>query len=149
MSFLFILGVGFCATAISSGLLLGSRKVQSALGRVAIVQASGLAVVVAILSPSHRMGAAPILIFWSGALLAWFGVRSHLESSILLRMLHMLRRAPMTKGDLTSQYESYYGQEERLEELRLAGLLTADPERASMTPTRKGLLVARLVLRLR
>jgi hypothetical protein len=144
-----ILCAGFALTVISSDLLLRSRKIQAALGRVVIVQAIGLVAVVAVLSHSHELGLVSVVIFWSGAVLTWFGLRSHLESSILLRMVHMLRERPMTGPDLIARYRSYYGQAHRIDELQRAGLLTTDQARAAMTPTPKGRLIARLVSRLR
>jgi hypothetical protein len=149
MSALLVLWVGFGVTVASIEGLLKSRKLQGAVGRIVITHAIGLAALIAVLVPSHRLGIVPIFIFWSGALLCWFGVRSHIESSILLRMVHMLRRNPVRGRDLTSQYESFYGRTQRIEELLRAGLLRADLERATMTPTRKGTLIAELVLRLR
>ena len=149
MSALLILSGGFGLTALSSELFLRRRKLQSALGRVVIVHAAGLATVLVMLTRSHGLATVPVLIFWSGALLSWFGIRSHLESSILLRMIHMLRRRPMTRRDMTTQYESSYGRTQRIEDLVRAGLLVADPQGTGMKPTRKGLLITRLVLRLR
>ena len=47
----------------------------------------------------------PFAIFWSGAFLTWFGVRSHIESSILLRMAYLLRGHPMQPGELLEEYD--------------------------------------------
>jgi hypothetical protein len=146
---LLILASGFALTAVSCELMLRSRKLQSALGRVAILHAAVLAIVAGFLAANGLMRLVPVSIFWSGALLAWFGFRSHVESSILLRMIHLLGSASMTRRELTSLYNARYGRTERIEELIRAGLVSGDRARTSLVPTRKGLLIARLVLRLR
>jgi hypothetical protein len=149
MSSLLVLVAGFGFTAMAGDLAVRGRKLQSALGRIALVQVIGLGVVMAVISRLGGLGALPILVFWSGAFLSWFGVRSHLESSILLRMVHMLYRGPMTGREVMTEYASKFGRSERLQELVGAGLLERDPGSGAVRATGKGRRIARLVERLR
>jgi hypothetical protein len=138
----------FAATALLSEVFLRSRKLQAALVRVLGVHAIGLIIALVVLLPRHRISGVPILVFWSGAFLAWFGVRSHIESSILLRMVHILRRGPMRADGLIASYVSYYGPGERVEELVRAGLMTRSHDGPGLVLTGKGRLIARVALRL-
>jgi hypothetical protein len=96
---------------------------------------------------SNAVSPIAFTIFWGGSFLTWFGVRSHIESSILLRMLVFLRRQPMTEALLLAQYLSVYGEAMRLEELCRGGLAQRDRDRLSVTP--KGKAVLRVVSTLR
>jgi hypothetical protein len=82
----------------------------------------------------------PFTIFWGGAFLSWFGVRSHIESSILLRMLFLLRRHPMTESALIAEYTSLYGEAMRREELFRGGLAVRTGDRVSVSPKGKAIL---------
>jgi hypothetical protein len=84
-----------------------------------------------------------LLIFWAGAFLTSFGVRSHVESSILLRMLYLLRKGTVFESDLLQQYEPQYGKAHRLENLFRGGLLKKGPEGTVVTP--KGNFILRVV----
>jgi hypothetical protein len=146
-SFLMLLA-GFVVTILCCE-VLRSGKLQSSLGRIAIIHAVGLAAVAALLRSSDRMAVVPVLIFWSGAALAWFGARSHLESSILLRMVHFLREGPLTREEVIARYDAHDGRAQRVAELIRGGLVAADPNRVTLTPTPKGLRIVRVVSRLR
>jgi hypothetical protein len=135
------------AAAIASELALRGTKLQTGLARV--VAAWGL-VFLAGVYPVLRYGSTgpvPFLIFWGGAFVSWFGVRSHIESSILLRMLYLLRQQPMTDAELVAKYGAHYGPQMRMEELLRGGLAERDGERVSVTP--KGKNILRLVVLLR
>lgn len=139
----------FVLTALACELMLRTRKLQSAIGRVGILHVLVLTVVASLLATRGLMRPVPVAIFWLGALISWFGIRSHIESSILLRMLHLLGASPMSRLELTSRYNARYGRIERVEELIRAGLVSGDSGRETLVPTRKGSMIARLVLRLR
>jgi hypothetical protein len=79
--------------------------------------------------------------------LSWFGVRSHIESSILLRMLYSLRRRPMTETGLVDEYLSHYGEAARTEELLRGGLASRNGDRLSVTS--KGKRILNIVSKLR
>ena len=82
---LLVLCAGFIVTLAGCEWLRPPGKLQSVLPRIALIQLAGLLTTAVILLAGGRMRPVPIFIFWSGAALAWFGCRSHLESSILLR----------------------------------------------------------------
>lgn len=84
-----------------------------------------------------------ILLFWGGSFLAWFGVRSHLESSILLWMLVYLRKAERTEAEISTVYLQRYGPAERLEELHTGGLIERMPG-GEIALTRKGQQILRI-----
>ena len=89
----------------------------------------------------------PPAIFWAGAFLTWFGVRSHIESSILLRMAYLLREGPMGESGLLARYESHYGGSRRLDELLRARLV--EQTSTGMALTAKGAMIHRITSWLR
>lgn len=134
-----------CAFA-GSELALHGTKLQTGLTRVLAVWAAVYAALLAFLETQTSTGFPACTIFWGGAFLSWFGVRSHIESSILMRMMFLLRNRPMTAEDLLKDYESHYGEAMRVEELVRGNLLhSADDKR--ITP--KGRLILRIVALLR
>lgn len=140
--FLIIVG-GFIAAVSLSEVALKGTKLQTGLSKVILVHA---AVLVALLI--YVIFARPILwpaliIFWAGAFLTWFGVRSHFESSILLRMLYLLRRGTIPETSLLQQYGSHYGEAQRLDELFRGGLLQESDTGAVVTS--KGKFILRIV----
>ena len=148
MNALMILTAGFGATTVVSEFVVRSGTVQAVLGRVAFVQVIGLISVITALVATGGISVVSVLIFWSGAYLTWFGVRSHLESSILLRFIYFLGSGPAAGPDLVSRYESFYGLAQRQRELFRAGLI-AITDQSTTKLTRKGAAVASVVLRLR
>ena len=85
-----------------------------------------------------------LVMLWGGFFLAWFGVRSHIESSILLRILHMIHKNPgISPKDLIRDYEEEQGTVERMAELERGGYFK--PDGTSFTLTGKGRMVARIL----
>lgn len=123
------------AMAISEA-ALGGRKLQTGLAAVVRVWAIAGAMLLAHLAFARGSGVVVGALFWSGAFLAWFGVRSHIESSILLRMIYLLRGRDLAGEELVADYERQYGPEQRVEELRRAGL--AEETDAGLRLTAKG-----------
>lgn len=122
-------------------------KLQTAFERVLAIWAATFAVTLAVLILTTGSGATALTIFWCGTFMAWFGVRSHLESSILLRMLVLLRARPMTDAELIAEYTRRAGRTARLEELRRGGFIARDG--AVLRLTRKGEVTLAAVCKLR
>jgi hypothetical protein len=137
MNGLLILTGGFVASALAVEFGV-RRKLQSALGAVLAVHAAGF-VVAAWLAD---VGATAAVVFWSGMFVCWFGIRCHVESSILLRMVYLLRHGPLTGADLVRRYARHYGEAARLEELERGGLMTKTSDRSPLTP--KGHAIVRI-----
>ena len=149
MHALLVLCAGFIVTLAGCEWLRPPGKLQSVLPRIALIHLAGLLTTAVILLAGGRMRPVPIFIFWSGAALAWFGCRSHLESSILLRMVYMLHGTPQSADELISRYHAHGGQHERVAELVRAGWLGADLGGAAMVLTAKGRRLVALLSRLR
>jgi hypothetical protein len=143
MSDLLILAGTFLATTGAIEALV-TRKLQSALGRVAGLHAVGL---IAVISPPIGVRVAPAVLFWVGALTLWFGAKSHLESSILLWMVCFLRDRSATRDEILDSYDRHYGLRERRVELARAGFVVETP--TGWVATRKGRAVVRLAELLR
>jgi hypothetical protein len=144
---LWILVVVLFAAMAGSEFVLRGTKLQTGLGRVLVTWA---AVWIFSLYPLFRYGAVdPIAftLFWGGAFLSWFGVRSHIESSILLRMLHLLRRGPTSEPEILKAYLEHAGPNARIEELLRGGL--ARKVGATTIVTSKGKTILGVVARLR
>jgi hypothetical protein len=116
---LFVLGFA----VVLSELALGPLKVQTALPRLVGVWGVLGVLVMAHFALVRGSGALVFGVFWAGAFLAWFGVRSHVESSILLRMLYLLRSEPLSGDQVVAAYEAQYGPQQRIDELLRGGLL--------------------------
>src|SRR6188474_3195737 len=117
MTGLWIVALALVAAAVASELALRGTKLQTGLGRVLVAWTG---VYLAALYPvlfHGQTGLIPFTIFWGGAFLSWFGVRSHIESSILLRMLYLLRKKSLSESELLTEYTSLYGPDMRFEEL--------------------------------
>jgi hypothetical protein len=143
---LLILAALVCAM-VGSELALRGTKLQTGLVRVMIVWGGVYLVGVYPLLRWGDTGPVVFTIFWGGAFLSWFGVRSHVESSILLRMLYLLRRQPMPEARLLDEYEAHYGQATRVEELVRGGLVSRNGEQLLVTP--KGKRILRVAAKLR
>jgi hypothetical protein len=141
-SVLIIVG-GFVVAVVFSEIALNGTKLQTGLARVILVHATVAALVLIYLLWTGRMLWVALIIFWSGAFLTWFGVRSHMESSILLRMLYLLRRGWMEQDHLLKEYEAHYGESQRLEELFRGELLEKTP--SGVVVTEKGKFILRIV----
>lgn len=118
-----------------------THKLQSALGRVLIVHLAGLLIATALV---RTVDPAVLAVFWFGSLAGWIGVRSHLESSILLQMLHALDRGATTREQVLARCLEEYGPTARIDELVRGGFLARTPR--GVTPSRKGRLAARAAL---
>ena len=145
-SVLFIVG-GFVTAMIVSEIVLKGTKLQTGLMKVIVVHALIAGIQLVYLFATGRMLWGALIIFWGGAFLTWFGVRSHFESSILLRMLYMLRRGFAPESRLLSEYESHYGEAQRLEELFRGSMLEKSSSGVAVTP--KGKFILRVVSFLR
>jgi hypothetical protein len=144
---LFVLAAALVLAAVGSELALRGTKLQSGLSRVVIVWG---VVWLAALYPSRAYGGidpVTLTIFWGGAFLSWFGVRSHIESSILLRMLYLLRREPRAEADLLATYASRFGAATRMEELVRGGMMVERD--GTNVVTAKGKRILGVVSRLR
>jgi hypothetical protein len=144
---LLIAAAGAIVPAIGSEFVLGRTKLQTGLARA--VALWGVCFLVAAVWLMTRVDSAPIAlaVFWGGAFLVWFGVKSHIESSILLRMVFLLRQQPMSDEALIDRYLTLYGEPARLEELRRGGLVAQAGDRLSVTPKGRVILFVMSTLR--
>ncbi|MDB4989414.1 MAG: hypothetical protein JWN04_4592 [Myxococcaceae bacterium] len=140
MTALLILAIALLAAMVASECALHGTKLQTGLSRVLVVWAIVYLPLVYLLYRDGAVGLVISTVFWGGAFLSWFGVRSHLESSILLRMLVLLRRRPMTKSALIGEYTALYGEAMRREELLRGGLVTMEGDRLIVSPKGKAIL---------
>jgi hypothetical protein len=131
----------------ASELALRGTKLQTGLGRILVVWTL---VYLAVAYPLWRFGEVRLValtVFWGGAFLSWFGVRSHIESSILLRMLHILRRGSRAESALISEYLTHAGHAVRTEELVRGNL--AERTAGGLIVTKKGRGILGVVEKLR
>jgi len=143
MTQLILIVAGFFACIVLCELVLKGTKLQTGLVKVFLVHALCWIALLIFLVTNNQSGIIAMTIFWAGAFLIWFGIRSHIESSVLLRMLYLLREQPVSADQLLSRYHSHYGKELRIEELVRGGLL----DRASndLHVSSKGNLILRIV----
>jgi hypothetical protein len=134
------------AAAISEFVLHGT-KLQTGLARVLIVWIAVYVSAIAWFGRHATVGPIAFSVFWGGAFLVWFGVRSHLESSILLRMLVLLRKGAMTDLRVVEKYVAVYGESMRVAELSRGGLVAGNRDDIRVTP--KGKVILTLASRLR
>jgi hypothetical protein len=149
MSGVGLLAVSMLAALAGSELVLRGTKLQTGLARVLCVWAAVYLGALYWLFTGGRLSPFAFSIFWGGAFLSWFGVRSHVESSILLRMLVMLRQRGMSEEQLVAEYTSRHGEVARIEELCRGGLAQRQTEGAALCVTEKGASILRLVAKLR
>jgi hypothetical protein len=133
--------------AIGSELALRGTKLQTGLGRVLVVWAGVYLPAIFTLAISGSTSPFSFTILWGGAFLSWFGVRSHIESSILLRMLDLLRLGPMEQSVLVAEYLELCGQSARTGELLRGGL--AAEKAGKLVVTDKGRKILAVVEKLR
>jgi hypothetical protein len=110
------------ATLISQGWLRGG-KVQAGAAPVAAIHlgcAAPVLVALALRPDADLLGA---ILFWIGAGLAWFVVRSHLESSILFVLLDEVAGGCSDRDELLRRFHAREGLRARLDELARAGLI--------------------------
>ena len=142
-----LLVFGFFLATVSSEALLRGTKVQTGLARVVVAHGFWFAIVWVLMMRTNGFSIVTLLIFWAGAFLTWFGVRSHIESSILLRMLYLLRSLPRTGNELLRDYQSHHSEASRLEELFRGGLL--ERKSGEIKVTSKGRFIASVALHLK
>ena len=133
--------------ALGSMFVLRGAKLQTALFRVLLVWLFAGALVAMWMTRVVDSGFVAVALFWAGAFRTWFGVASHLESSILLRMLMVLRTSPMTDDQLVARYTTLHSEPMRLGELRRGGFIAGERDDLHVTP--KGKLVLFVTSRLR
>ena len=123
MTGLFSIGGALTVAVLGSELALRGPKLklQTGVSRVLVVWTSAY-LATTVLLPRYEIGPVAFTIFWWGAFCSWFGCTSHIESSILLRMLYLLRQRPMTDADLLAEYAVHYGEALRSEQLVLMDL---------------------------
>ncbi len=146
MSVVFLVLLALALSVAGSEVVLRGRKVQSAFGATVAVWATVGGFLLGWFwgRPSGR---ASFPVFWAGAFLTWFGIRSHLESSILLRLVYALRQQPKSAAELLEEYERFYGPRQRVEELVRSGLL--ERREGVLVVTRKGKWILALARMLR
>jgi hypothetical protein len=143
MTDLLVIAAVFTAAIVVTELLAGG-KLQTVPGRVIVCQVIAFALVV---RATRTVPMAAVFVFWTGAFALWFGLRSHVESSILLRMLTWLSDRPATRDEILEWYNARYGRAHRADGLVRAGLVTASD--GVLTPTAKGRLIVRVAQLLR
>lgn len=122
--------------------VLKGRKVQSALGRILpVFFCVGFLSMLSCLWLGYGF-VLGFALLWGGFFLCWFGIRSHLESSILLRMLLLLRSVPLADFQITEQYMKEYGPAARVRELVTGGLV--EPVENGMRVTSRGRAVLKV-----
>jgi hypothetical protein len=127
--------------AIACEVALSGAKLQTAFNRVLGVWLVCYVGTTMWLAFHGWSGLAAATVFWLGSFVLWFGVRSHIESSILLRMLFLLRRRPMTDAQLVDAYTSVYGESRRTTELCRGGFVGAACGRMRVTSKGKVILL--------
>lgn len=143
MKSLSVLLVSWIITMIFCELVLKGSKLQTGLPKVLLVYCLIGGGLVAYSFAFGFVSPIAVMVFWSGCFLSWFGIRSHLESSILLRMLFLLRKHPWTERELLAEYDSHYGASTRLEELVRGGLTQAGSNPPVLTS--KGQTIVKVV----
>lgn len=115
-----LLALGFLAAEM----LLVGRRLQNSLQRVLPIFLCLFGI--SVIGGLHLGYSKPFVLamFWAGYFLTWFGLRSHLESSILLKMLTEIHEKALTKEELITTYMSIYGPKKRINELQVGGLVT-------------------------
>ncbi len=141
MTIILVVSAAVLASAIASESVLRGRRLQSAFAPVLAIWIGPFALAAVRLVRTDAEGLVSSAIFWCGAFLLWFGVRSHVESSVLLRLLCLLRAHPMRDGELLEKYASIYGESMRLAELRRGGFVANEGARPHVTSKGKAVLL--------
>jgi hypothetical protein len=122
MSALAICFVAFLLAIVLPEPFLRRSTMLAQLPKVVAVHAGCAAPTTAYLVACSAGSAGALWVAWAGAFLIWLTVRSHISSSILLRMVHMLGERPLSASELTARYELDHGSEHRARQLESAGL---------------------------
>jgi hypothetical protein len=132
-----------CIAIAWSEMLVRGLKLQTCTSRFLASFGTLGSVAALYLFAMYGGGVVSFTLYWIGLFVCWFGVRSHVESSILLRMIYALTTKHLTTAELLDGYRNYYGVEDRLSELKHGGLV--DSNQGSLTVTPKGRLVLNVV----
>ncbi|MCI0444240.1 hypothetical protein L0152_13645 [bacterium] len=146
MNSLLVTFASFVLCALICEIPLRFAKIQSALLKILFIHFM-IASLTYIFLLSLSVNLSSFLILWSGAFLTWFGIRSHIESSILLRLLSILKPAPMTSAELIKAYEKQHGIAVRREELIRSGLVEAKTDGFRLTSKGRVILAIASFLR--
>lgn len=126
---------------ISVELLLRNSKVQTALFKCLV-----LFLIIGIITIPMAMDEIKLFVlftFYSGFFLCWFLLRSHLESSIFLRILVLLHSQSLEKEILLERYHEDFGIAFRIDELLRGNLLQRDTA-GEITCTNKGVRIQQI-----
>jgi hypothetical protein len=137
---LMVITVALLVVVIATEFLLGPAKLQTGLPRVLAAWAAVYFIVMYFFLGLTNIDSVAFTIFWGGAFLSWFGIRSHVESSILLRMTYLLRHGPLTDAELVAKYNSQFSEATRIDELVRGGLLIRTRDHLAVTPNGKMIL---------
>src|SRR5687768_6636574 len=99
---LVIIAAAMILVMAASEWVLAGTKLQNGLARILPTWAVVYVATLVWLILSTPVGPVAFTIFWAGFYLSWFGVRSHIESSILMRMMYLLRRQPSSEKSLVA-----------------------------------------------
>ena len=130
---------GMAGAILLGGIVLREKKSQSGFTSYIVFN---LVIGMTVLGAPKLTGCADIWavgVLWIGFVMSWFAVRSHVESSILLRMALMVRDGVQTADVLVACYRRVYGHEARVGELAETGLVSL--EGGETSATRKGRVV--------
>ncbi len=112
------------------------------LPKVVLIHAIAATVAAACFWWTKSGSVAALGVAWFGGFLSWLTARSHVSSSILLCMVHLLRGGPLRASELLERYQSGHAPGERSRQLRSAGLIRSEDPRP--TPTLAGRVLSRL-----
>lgn len=147
MTALMIITAASLVAVIAAEFLLGPVKLQTGLLRILAAWAIVYFIVLYFFLGSTNVDGVAFTMFWGGAFLTWFGIRSHIESSILLRMTYLLRHGPLTDAELVAKHNAQFSEATRIEELVRGGLLIRTGDHLAVTP--KGKMILAVVGKLR
>lgn len=116
-AFLVAMGIG--------EIVLVRQKVQFAAASLALVHGVIFMMTTICATALGEVAPVSVLLFWAGAFLLWLGIRSHIESSILLRMLYLVKESnnSMARSALVHLYDQHHGADPRLLELEKSGFI--------------------------
>ncbi|MGE0785932.1 MAG: hypothetical protein AB7S26_09610 [Sandaracinaceae bacterium] len=134
--------------ALVAEVVVRGATVLARLPTVVAIFFAGAAIAIAVWIPLGGGSVACLLALWLAGFTLWLVVRSHVSSSISLRMAWMLARRPMSEPELLARYDEAYGAVHRGAQLRNAGL--GEGAADGVRPTARGrwiVLLARALAR--
>lgn len=126
-----------------SELVLGDKKIQTVVFKLFFAFIVVLGLLIACLATVSTNNLFVFIVLELGVFISWFGIRSHLQNSILLRFTCYLREDSLTKSQLINVYQKNHGLKEKMKELEEAKLIRVDQQFFELTP--KGKLVLFIV----